>query len=285
MNELLNVQKWFTSILVKPGTVIEKIALADRHYGLNHQQIIDATEKLSAPEKIGIYARGYFYRLLECMRAEFPALRELMGDELFETFVRSYLVNAPSKTPDLFDLGRDFPAFLKASQSTLDPHLYPDPAVFDLPVEMAVLERTLSEVSRCRGAEDTADPPMTPEQLTWAFGMNDFKASPALRLLRQQFAIINFVRSAYHEEKAPAPEKRETFVAVSRKNYNVRMLELEKWQYEFLHALQSGENYRTAIEIAVDVCSIQTDALMADLLFWIPLAIDTGYLAPASFDI
>jgi len=278
MNELLNVQKWFTSILVKPGTVHEKIALADRHYGLNHQQMINASEKLSAPEKIGIYARGYFYRLLECMRAEFPALRELIGDELFETFVRSYLGNAPSKTPDLFDLGKDFPAFLKASQSTLNPDLFPDPAVFDLPIEMAMLERVLSEVSRCQGTEQTEGPQMMPEHLTWAFGMADFKTNPALRLLRQQFAIIDFVRNVYREEKPPAPEKKQTFVAVSRKNYNVRMLELEKWQYEFLQALQSGENYRAAIEITTDVCTIQPDVLMADLLFWIPLAIDAGYL-------
>lgn len=276
------MQKWFISILVKPGTLNEKIVLADRHYGLDHLQLINASDKLSAPEKIGIYARGYFYRLLECMRAEFPALRELIGDELFETFVRSYLVNVPSKTPDLFDLSRDFPAFLKASQSTLDPTLFPDPAVFDLPVEMTMLERTISEVSRCRGAEQTEHQHEIPEQLTWAFGIADLEASPSLRLLKQQFSMTDFVRKAYREEKAPTPEKKETFVAVTRKNYNVRMAELEKWQYYLLQALQSGENYSAAIEIAADAASIPPDVLMADLLFWVPLAIDTGYLLPAS---
>lgn len=283
MTELLNVQKWFTSILVKPGTVYEKIQLADSYYGLDHQQMIDASEKLSAPEKIGIYARGYFYRLLECMRAEFPALRELTGDELFETFVRSYLANVPSKTPDLFDLSKDFPAFLKASQSTLNPELFSDPAVLDLPVEMTMLERTISEVSRCRGTEQMGELPEAPEQLTWAFGIADLETSPSLRLLKQQFSMIEFVRKAYSGQKAPTPEKRETFVAVTRKNYNVRMAELEKWQYYFLKALQSGGNYTGAIETVAAVCAIQPDVLMADLLFWISLAIDTGYLLPAGF--
>lgn len=75
MTELENVQRWFTSILVKPGTLPDKIGLADHHYGLNHQQLINASFKLSASEKIGIYARGYFYRLLECMMAEFTAVK------------------------------------------------------------------------------------------------------------------------------------------------------------------------------------------------------------------
>lgn len=47
-----------------------------------------------APARLDIYARGYVLRLLECLRAEFPILLALVGDQVFEMFASSYVWSA-----------------------------------------------------------------------------------------------------------------------------------------------------------------------------------------------
>lgn len=278
MSELVNIQRWFTSILVKPGRLDEKIVMADRHYRLDHAKLVSASEKLSPPERIGIYARGYFYRLLECMIAEFPAVQALIGEALFETFVRAYLVNRPPSSPDLYDLGSGFPAFLKALQSGRQLEAGSDPAMFDLPVEIAELERALAHASRCKGLEQLTDTLPRNDAFAWAFGAARYKASPALHLLKQQFALTELVRKAHREEALPELEKRETYVAICRKNYLVRMLETEAWQWYFLQSLQLSGEYNAAVKATAAQCNIAVDVLMADLLLWLPIAIEIGYI-------
>jgi len=68
MSELATIQRWLTSIIVRPGTLNDKIQLADDHYKLKNERVIRQSGRLASAEKIEIYSRGYFLRLLECIR-------------------------------------------------------------------------------------------------------------------------------------------------------------------------------------------------------------------------
>jgi hypothetical protein len=275
MTELAHLQKWLTSIIVRPGAINDKILLADQHYGLNHTEVIRPATNLSSGQKIGIYARGYVLRLMECMDAEYPALQHLLGKPLFETFVRAYLVQTPPTSPDLYDLGRNFPQFLKASQPK-----NPDGAnsMFDLPVEVAILERAIAEVSRCKGLEGSSLQNETDDAVLYLFDTQSFRVSPCLTLLHFQFPVTGFVRSVQKGTDAPTPVLSESFTAISRKDYIIHMHDVEAWQWQFLKALQHTGNYMEAIKIAAKACEIADSTLMADLMLWIPLAIKLGYI-------
>jgi hypothetical protein len=273
MSELANIQKWLTSIIVKPGNINDKILLADEHYGLKHTEVIKPTLNFSSGQKISIYARGYVLRLMECMSAEYPALQQLLGKELFETFVKAYLVHVPSSSPDLYDLGKNFAAFLKASQPQST-----DKNMFDLPVELAGLERAIAEVSRCKGLENTLQETETDDTVLYLFDTDAIKPSPCLLLLKLQFPLAGFVRSVQRGEEATTPLMGETLTAISRKDYIIHMHDLETWQWQFLNALQTTNDYMIAINMTADACGITNSTLMADLMLWIPVALKFGYI-------
>jgi hypothetical protein len=275
MSELANVQRWLTSIIIKPGKLNDKIALADETYKLTNTSVIRSSASMSSGQKIGIYARGYVLRLIECMSAEYAAVQHLLGDDLFNTFVKAYLLQSPSRSPDLYDLGKSFPEFLKASQPENNGD---DDAMFGLPVELAVFERALAEVSRIKGLENMEIAGSDNEQVLFLFGTAAFQASPCLTLLQLQYPVIDFIKAVQRGEEAALPDKKHNYVAISRKNYRVNMHQLEPWQWHFLQSLQSTGNYMLAVDSSARASGTTKDTLMADLLLWIPLALNFGYI-------
>jgi len=273
MTELANIQKWLTSIIVKPGNVNDKITMADRHYGLKHTELIRPAENLTSSQKIGIYARGYVLRLMECMQAEYPALKHLLGAELFETFVKAYLVNMPPTSPDLYDLGTNFAAFLKASQ----PNNGNDNPMLDLPVELAMLERALAEASRCKGLEGTGTVSIDDKAL-YLFDTHAIQTSPCLQLLDLQFALTGFIKAVQQGNEALTPAIAQSYVAISRKDYIVYMHEVEPWQWHFLKALKNTNDYNEAVCTTAAQCGIANSTVLADLMLWVPVAIKYGYI-------
>ena len=53
--------------------------------------VIRGDERLSARQRIEIYADAYFYRLLDCMKEDFPATLAVVGESAFRDLVVSYL--------------------------------------------------------------------------------------------------------------------------------------------------------------------------------------------------
>ncbi|RYD86426.1 MAG: DUF2063 domain-containing protein, partial [Sphingobacteriales bacterium] len=224
-----NVSSGFvTDEMVLPGEVVH--------------ELIAATEHLSAEQKLGIYARGYVARLLECMEAEFPALQHLLGEELFAGFAKAYLVHLPSSSPDLYDLGHSFPAFLQAARPVAAHQNAREENRFDLPAELAKLERAIAVAARKQGTEEQQKKAVS-DALPFLFGSAVYKTPECLQLLSLNYSLVEFVRAAEHKKEAATPEKKPTLVAVSRHKYRIQMQELEHWQFCFLTALKSGENY------------------------------------------
>ncbi|MCW3070750.1 MAG: hypothetical protein JWO44_640 [Bacteroidetes bacterium] len=277
MNKLETTQRWLTSIIIRPGRLHEKIIAADKTYQLDNSKMIRASRRLSAEGKIHVYARGYVLRLMECMRADYPLLRNLMGEELFDTFAQAYLVQVPSHSASLFDLGENFPAFLKASQPPKT-NSAEDGIMFDLPVELAQVERIRSEVTRSKGLEGMEDQLPEEDPLFYFLGTSSFRTSPCLRLLSLKFELTGFVKTVERGEAASTPAKKDNFLAISRKNYSVNMQELEAWQWHYLQELIiTGDHYASAKKAAVESNSREED-IMADLLLWIPAALSCGYI-------
>ena len=273
MSELANVQRWMTSIMVRPGRLQDKILAADTNYNVNSEELIVSSGGLSAETRIGIYARGYVLRLMECMRADYPLLQNLMGEELFDVFAKAYLVQLPSHSPSLFDLGKSFPAFLEASQSQNG-----DTSTFALPLELARLERIRVEVSRSEGLEKRDQQMPETDPLFYLFSSEKFRISPCLRLLELKYNVLEFMRQTEKGEDAPIPARKDNFVAVCRKNYAVNMHTLEPWQWHFLQSLSESGNQQKAVNQTSDILNVPPDMLSAELMLWLPAALQRGYI-------
>jgi hypothetical protein len=276
MSELTTLQKWLTSIIVRPGMLDDKIRLADEHYQVKNDKVIRPSLRLSSAQKIEIYSKGYILRLLECMEAEYPALNKLLGQNLFHTFVKAYLVQLPPNSPDLYNLGEAFPAFLKASQPQTN-NSAEGVLMYDLPVNLAMFERCIAEVSRIEGLESRAEEGAGNE-MPYLFNTTTIYTSPCLKLLTLQFPLVDFIQHVYNDLEPEVPFKQDSFICICRKNYRVNFHELEVWQWYFLNALQNKTNYMAAVIDTANACKVATDTIMADLILWIPVAIGLGYV-------
>ncbi len=69
--------------------------------------------RLSASERLGIYNRGYHYRLLDALASGFTHTKRALGDADFERIGLAYLVSHPSEHPAVERVGRLFPEYLR----------------------------------------------------------------------------------------------------------------------------------------------------------------------------
>ncbi|MFZ1678259.1 MAG: DNA-binding domain-containing protein [Saprospiraceae bacterium] len=275
MSELNTLQKWLTSIIIRPGDLKYKIEVADKKFQLNHTNVIRENDLLTSEEQINIYSRGYVLRLMECMRADYPVLQKHLGSELFETFVKAYLIHHPPESYSLYELGRDFPDFLEASRpDRLDKQI-----MFDLPVAIARLERARVEVYRSKGTEMTGTNMVSHQPFFLLFQSEKFCITDCLRLLLLPFPLIEFFKIAEKGNQPSIPNARDSYVALSRKNYTVTMHELEAWQWHFLNFLEETTDQSEAVKKTSMTTGIPEETLLAELMLWLPVAIENAYIA------
>ena len=108
------------------------------------EKIIESDDRLSATERLEIYANAYFYRILDCLKEDFPATLVTLGADNFHNLVTGYLIEYPPTEPSISYAGRHLAEFLRHH-----PMRERWPFIGDL----AWLERTLIEVFHAAEAE------------------------------------------------------------------------------------------------------------------------------------
>lgn len=270
------------AVITSRGSLPEKLHRAGASHGVLLDDVVRSTRGLSAHRRMGIYTNGYVLRLLECLRDEYPVLRTFMGDQMFDLFAKAYIVCHPSRSYSLYHLGREFSRFLRDTRPRLEDTSIEDEALLDLPAEIAALERANGDVSRAEGTEtrlqggrslaDAVDAAMVLQ------GERTIRTPRCLRVLEQQFPLIDFFRSVAQGENPEPPARRISRVAVSRVDYRIQMIELAQWQYEFLLACRDPISVPAAAALAAERCNRPVSRILADLMIWLPLADEEGLI-------
>ena len=106
---LEQLQAWMQAMLVHSGCPTAETLLH-----------IEPSPTLSPPERLAIYQRGYYARLIQCLEGQYKALCHALGKELFDDFAREYLLQCPSGSPTLAVLGEQFSAYLESTRPDKD---------------------------------------------------------------------------------------------------------------------------------------------------------------------
>jgi hypothetical protein len=267
------LQPWMLSAVTTPGGVREGVRLARDRYALDTTDAVKGSNRLSAHERLEIYARGYVLRLLECLRAEFPILLALVGDQVFEMFASSYVWTQPSRSPSLYDLGAGFAAFLEATR----PASGAEPGSIEaLPANLAALERARAEAYRARGLEsDQAH--HTTDAFTLMISGASLRLPPSARLLSLAFDFSDAIAAVRRGETPEVPQAKPTCYAVARSRYRVSIHGLQPWQFAFLSACgTNGLPLQAACDAVRQTTGHEAAEIQADLLLWLPAALDAG---------
>jgi hypothetical protein len=152
--------------------------------------------RMTAEERLEIYRHGYSARLVECLADDYPALKDLLGEEDFESTARTYVERYPSHSPSLNRYGCRMADLLSPRGGPLDAFAS----------DLARLEWALVEAIHAPPA-----PELTPERLAavGADGSTDLRlvAAPSARLLRFGHPVNRYYQ-AFHAVSRRSPPPR-----------------------------------------------------------------------------
>jgi hypothetical protein len=204
-------------------------------------KVITAGPQLDPASRLAIYQSGYFARLVECLRDDYPVIAAALGEERFHALCHIYILRFPSTSPSLNDYGRRFAELCRGAEllSERERAFYADLATF---------EWALVEVIHARTAV-----PLDAEALraipVEAFATARFERSPAVRLLKLAYPASAFYRAFRETGVVPAlPDEAGAAVAVYRSGALVWRMELTPAMASVLGALLDGETIGTALE-------------------------------------
>jgi hypothetical protein len=224
--------------------------------------IIKPNDRLTSFERLEIYNRVYWFRILSALAEDFPGLRAVIGQKRFDRLLIAYLTDRPSVSFTLRNLGSRLEAWLRE---------HPDftPKNERLALDMVRLEWADIE------AYDAAELPRLSEENVRNQGADPrFHLQPYLKLLDLAYPVDDFLLSVRREEdqepdsdivsnvvlmhtpqaekkSLPLPRPRKTYLAVHRQDDIVYFKRLEAEGFALLRALQEGKSLSQAIEAAV----------------------------------
>ena len=223
-----------------PAAALAALPDAERRLPGGLDGLVRGDARLGALARVDVYANMYFFRLLECLAEDFPAVEAVVGHEAFHALAADYLEAHPSRHPSLRRLGGALGDFL-------DRH--PLRERFFWIADLARFEWALLEAF---DAEDAA--PVAAEELA-ALAPADWPAlrlrfSPSLRVIEASTAVDEIWKATSAARALPEPEPRATTLRIWREGLQVFHRPLEPVERAALAAAASGQTFASVCEAA-----------------------------------
>jgi hypothetical protein len=115
---LADFQRAIAAAIMRPLTADDRMQPA----GEDAAALVKPNDRLTAFERLEIYNRQYWFRLLDCLYEDYPGLRAVLGDARFHKLAVAYLERHPSRSPLLRNLGDRLVDFLGREPEWAYPH-------------------------------------------------------------------------------------------------------------------------------------------------------------------
>lgn len=241
MPSLEETQKIFWHLLTAPEGVeqgLRTLPERERRLPLGLDGLVVGDERLSARARLDVYANMYFYRLLDCLREDFPAVLAALGDDRFHNLVTDYLIAHPSAHPSLRWLGEGFPSILESHPESRERPFLPD---------LGRLEWAILDAFDAPDAE-----PISPSTLESvppeAWADLGFELSPSLSLLDVEHAVDEAWKTAKEGASIEAVRPECRTIRVWRKNLRVYHRAIDPPEARAIRLVRDGEDFGTVCE-------------------------------------
>jgi hypothetical protein len=243
---------------------------------------------LTSFDRLEIYNRQYWFRVIGAVSEDFPALNALLGNRRFDALVLAYLKDNPSTSFTLRDLGARLPDWLAQHLTLAGPR-------GQLALDVARLEWAYVE------AFDRATLP--------ALGMADLAGlgpdstlslQPHLQLLHLRYPVDDFVLAVHRDTQeldivsnAASEHKTRrrwadlkirrspTYIAVHRLDNSVYYRRLEVEAFLLLSALHDGRSISESLQLAFQRSRQSSEQQAAMVQGYFAHASELGWLTMA----
>ena len=254
------------------------------------ESFIAPNSRLTAFERLEIYNRQYWFRVLGALAEDFPALQALVGVRAFEALSIAYLTAHPSHSFSLRNLGSRLVAWLTANPQWAGRRRR-------LALDVARIEWAFIE------AFDSAErTPLTLEQIAALDANSRLALQPHLQLVALDYAADDLVLKLHDHQKrdtseagvrhdeAAAPARlprlrlHPTWLAAHRVDLSVYYRRLEREEFLTLAAIRLGLPLAEAIESAFRDSPILPDRRPRRVRAWFASWAELGWICAPSPD-
>ncbi|HEY1422719.1 MAG TPA: DNA-binding domain-containing protein [Candidatus Acidoferrum sp.] len=240
-------------------------------------KFIKPNDRLSSFERLEIYNRQYWWRLMASMAEDFPGLQAILGNQRFEALCKAYITARPSRSFTLRNLGRELHSWLQRNPKWAGTRQA-------MALDMVKLE--WADIDAFDGA---AEEPLRPADIAKsASGNLRLRLQPYVHLLKFRYPVdelvleikkfnddTEFLSNTFRERgkrkhvAAVATLKPQTiFLAVHRVDDSVYFRRLEAPQYDLLLAIQKGRTLAQAVSDTFAKRSNHSQADPAEVTHW-----------------
>jgi hypothetical protein len=289
---LLTIQRQMARAVMTPLTPAERmrnVAPDGRSLRVVANKIIKPNDRLTSFERMEIYNRQYWFRVLSGFAEDFPGLRAVLGTRAFDKVAQAYLKDCPSQSFTMRNIGSQLEAWLKKHPKFVAPRQ-------QLALDMVRLE--WAEINAFDGKRET---PLRPEDLAQANPAKlRLRLQPYLSLLDLKYPVDDLlleVRKNSEEASVASnafSERHKTkrvsavarmkpspiFLAVHRMDEEVYFRRLEREEFAILSSLREGKPLNAAIEAALRKSATPADARPLLVQKWFQTWSMLGWFCP-----
>ena len=257
---LLAIQRQMAAAVMTPLTPSERmrqVAPNGRSMRAVANKIIKPNDRLTSFERLEIYNRQYWFRVLSGFAEDFPGLRAILGTRAFDKVAEAYLKDCPSTSFTMRNIG-----------SKLEPWLRKHPK-FAGPRQRLALDMVRLEWAEINAFDGKRQNPLTPADLAEAnpaklrLGLQPYitlldlkyPVDDLLLAVRKDAEDVSVASNAMSERhktkrvKAVASMKpAQIFLAVHRMGEEVYFRRLEREEFAILSFLRDGKSLNAAID-------------------------------------
>lgn len=253
---------------------------------------IKPNDRLSSLERLEIYNRQYWFRLLDCLWDDYPGLRAILGTARFEKLRIAYLNQYPSRSFTLRNLGSRLVEFLKE---------HPD---LTARRQKMCLDMASFEWAQVVAFDSKAVPPLGVDDLLGTEPATlRLALQPYLTLLELDYPLDDFVLAVKNkdaamrseasnaiEEQARAsasgririPRPQRTWLVVHRHDNALYYKRLEPTAYRILAALRDGSTVADACAAALENKEGAGDEMASKIQSWFSIWTEIGWFCAPS---
>jgi len=224
-------------------------------------EFIKPNDRLTPLDRLEIYNRQYWFRVLDCLYDDYPGLRAILGHRKFHRLRVAYLAKYPSASFTLRNLGSRLGKFLREEPQWVHAH------------QAICLEMAAFEWAQVVAFDGEARPALSVDDvlgrdpsrlrvrlqpylslLELAYPLDDFVLAVKKRNAAMRSEASNAMRGRHTERPARhprLPRPRQVFLAVHRYNNDLYYKRLTPQQYRLLTALRDGATVQEACEAAL----------------------------------
>ena len=268
------------------AAIMQPLARADRQSSKTKVEYIKPNDRLTSLERVEIYSRSYWYRIIDSMFEDFPGLCAALGERVFARLVRAYLADCPSESYTMRNLGARLGEWLQGHSDYAGAKLAV--ALDMIALEWAHVEAWDGKTEKVLGPEDLLE--LGP---SLAIGIQ-----PYIRLLELKYPVDGLrIRvnetTEEHEAASNAPSRMKkrriaraaarlkperVFVAVHRLDFSIYYRRLTREEFQLLTALRNRRTIGAALTEFYKSSSMPVEDLEPLIETWFAIWAELGWL-------